>query len=44
MKFKADIFREQVNLTLAELGFDPLEVVGLPNMDDVQQLAAANIR
>ena len=44
LEFKADIFREQVNLTLAELGFDPLEVVGLPNMDDVQQLAAANIR
>lgn len=45
LEYRAEVFREQVNLTLAELGLEEMdEVVGLPNMDDVKQASKENRR
>ena len=45
LEYRAEVFREQVNLTLAELGLEEMnEVVGLPNLDDIKQAHKENRR
>ena len=45
LEYRAEVFREQVNLTLAELGLEEMnEVIGLPNMDDIKQASKENRR